>query len=171
VQFEINKKVIINKILYMKNNHINIYNNLVNLTRNKELYKDFVKQDVFSDRLVLFLLHFAFFLKVFKKEIDKKVMQEIYDYTFRQLELSIREIGYGDQTINKRMKDYLNLFYSMLDKIDKWEKLSVNERPEIIDFFLEACPDPTFLANYFEKYRLNLSNITFNSFIKGVIKQ
>ena len=25
------------------------------------------------------------------------------------LELSIREIGYGDQSINKKMKDYLNL--------------------------------------------------------------
>ena len=36
-------------------------------------------------------------------------MQEIYDYIFRQVELSIREIGYGDQSINKKMKDYLKL--------------------------------------------------------------
>ena len=43
-----------------------------------------------------------------------KLLQEIYDFNFRQLELSIREIGYGDQSINKKMKDYINLisFYS-----------------------------------------------------------
>ena len=83
----------------MNDKYINIYNNLVNLTRNKDLYKDFKVQDTFSDRLLFFLLHFAFFLKVFKYS-DKKVLQDIYDYIFRQLELSIREIGYGDQPIN-----------------------------------------------------------------------
>ena len=41
--------------------------------------------------------------------MKKKLLQEIYDYIFRQVELSIREIGYGDQSINKKMKDYLNL--------------------------------------------------------------
>ena len=49
----------------MNDKYINIYNNLVNLTRNKELYKDFKVQDTFSDRLIFFLLHFAFFLKIY----------------------------------------------------------------------------------------------------------
>ena len=70
------------------------------------------------------MLHFAFFLKIYKKDNDKNILQEIYDYIFRQLELSIREIGYGDQSINKKMKDYINLFYAMIDKIDNWEDLS-----------------------------------------------
>ena len=39
----------------------------------------------------------------------KSILQDIYDFIFRQIELSIREIGYGDQSINKKMKDYLNL--------------------------------------------------------------
>ena len=39
----------------------------------------------------------------------------------RQIELSIREIGYGDATINKKMKDYINILYSIIDKIDNWE--------------------------------------------------
>ena len=58
---------------------------------------------------IFFLLHFAFFLKEFKKTENEKKLQEIYDFTFRQVELSIREIGYGDQSINKKMKDYINL--------------------------------------------------------------
>ena len=154
----------------MSNKYINIYNNLINITRNKDLYKNFTKQDTFSDRLIFFLLHFAFFLKVFKKDNDKKIMQEIYDYIFRQLELSIREIGYGDQTINKKMKDYLNLFYLMIGKIDRWENLSIQEQAKILTFFLDSDVDTSFLSDYFEKYRQNLINNTLNSFIKGVIK-
>ena len=86
----------------MDKNYLNIYNNLINYTRNKELYKSLNREDNFSDRLSLFLLHFSFFLKNYKNDENKSVLQEIYDFNFRQLELSIREIGYGDQSINKK---------------------------------------------------------------------
>ena len=142
---------------------------MINLTRNKDLYKNFTEQDTFSDRLIFFLLHFAFFLKVFKKDNDKKVLQDIYDYVFRQLELSIREIGYGDQTINKKMKNYINLFYSILDKIDNWEELSDIDKSIILSNFLDKEADTVFLANYLEKFRLKLTNNTLNFYIKGVI--
>jgi cytochrome b pre-mRNA-processing protein 3 len=52
----------------MSENYIYIYNNLINFTRNKDLYKSLGREDNFSDRLTLFLLHFAFFLKNFKNE-------------------------------------------------------------------------------------------------------
>jgi cytochrome b pre-mRNA-processing protein 3 len=95
----------------------------VELTRNNQLYKNFSKNDEFSDRLILLLIHFGFFFKVFKTKNNTKILQEIYDFVFRQLELSIREIGYGDQSINKQMKKYLNLFHSIIDKIHFWENL------------------------------------------------
>ena len=97
-------------------------------------------------------------------------MQEIYDYLFKQLELSIREIGYGDQTINKKMKDYLNLLYNMIDKIHTWEELSLDKKRSILEQFLDINADTLLLADYFEKYRLNLLNNTLNFYIKGVIK-
>ena len=150
--------------------YINIYNNLVTLTRNKELYKDFKNQDVFSDRLIFFLLHFAFFLKEYKNNNDKDILQEIYDYVFRQIELSIREIGYGDQSINKKMKDYLNLFYAMIDKIHDWETLTTNSKNLIFATFLDKVADNEYLVDYFDKYRLKLKNNTLNSHIKGVFK-
>ena len=154
----------------MNKNYINIYNNLVKLTRNKDLYKGFKSQDTFSDRLLFFLLHFAFFLKIYKENNDKKLLQEIYDYIFRQVELSIREIGYGDQSINKKMKDYLNLFYAMIDKIHDWDNLSLKSRIDLLETFLENATDIVNLVDYFEKYRLNLINNTLSSHIKGVVK-
>ena len=154
----------------MNKNYINIYNNLVKLTRNKDLYKDFKNQDTFSDRLIFFLLHFAFFLKVYKENNDKKLLQEIYDFTFRQVELSIREIGYGDQSINKKMKDYLNLFYGMIDKIHNWDEIDIESRNSIMVNFLDNSSNIVYLVKYFENYRLNLINNTLNSHIKGVVK-
>ena len=151
--------------------YINIYNKLTDLTRNKDLYRNFKKQDSFSDRLIFFLLHFAFFLKVFKKDNDKEILQEIYDYVFRQLELSIREIGYGDQSINKKMKDYLNLFYGIIDKINDWDDLSIESKRAILLIYIDKNADEIFLTKYFEKYHLNLLNNTLNSYIKGIVKQ
>ena len=119
----------------MKKNYIHIYNNLINFTRNKDLYKSLNRNDNFSDRLTLFLLHFAFFLKNFKNEQNKMILQEIYDFNFRQLELSIREIGYGDQSINKKMKDYINLFHSMVSEIHFWNNLTRRKNLKRFQFF------------------------------------
>ena len=111
----------------MSSELLNIYNNLINYTRNKDLYISLDREDNFSDRLTLFLLHFSFFLKNYKNEENRLLLQKIYDFTFRQLELSIREIGYGDQSINKKMKDYINLFHSMVSEIHFWDKLTKTE--------------------------------------------
>ena len=119
----------------MKSEYLTIYNNLINFTRNKDLYKSLDREDNFSDRLTLFLLHFAFFLKNFKNEENKKILQEIYDFNFRQLELSIREIGYGDQSINKKMKDYINLFHSMVSEVHFWKDLTRSQKIEIFENF------------------------------------
>ena len=154
----------------MKTDYINIYNKLISLTRNKNLYQDFKDQDNFSDRLMLFLFHFAFFIKVFKKETPKKELQEIYDFIFRQLELNIREIGYGDQSINKKMKDYLNVFHGILDKVHFWDDLDANSKKSLFLNFFEKSTNHVYLIEYFEKYQLELLNNSLNYYIKSVMK-
>jgi len=140
------------------------------LTTNKNLYKGFVKQDTFSDRLILFLFHFAFFLKIYKNENNTKLLQEIYDFNFRQLELSIREIGYGDQSINKKMKDYINLFHSIVSEIHYWDDCSKIEKIEKISKFIEDLDDIEYLADYFNDFKEDLSKKNLNYFLKSVIK-
>ena len=150
-------------------NYINLYNNFIKLTTNKSLYKDLDKQDTFNDRLVLFLLHFAFFLKVFKSKENEKRLQEIYDFNFRQLELSIREIGYGDQSINKKMKDYINLFHAIVSDIHFWNNHDFVKKREIVSKFLENFRNTEDLVVYFDNFMENLSKKTLNSYLKSVI--
>ena len=152
----------------MKNNYIYLYNNLIKLSTNKDLYKNFNRQDTFSDRLVIFLLHFSFILKNFKNKSNSIILQEIYDFNFRQLELSIREIGYGDQTINKKMKDYINLFHSMVSEVHFWDNFTNEEKLKKISLFLIDFNNIEYLLEYFEKFNENLSKKTLNSFLKSV---
>ena len=107
---------------------------------------------------------------VFKKNTKKEILQEIYDYNFKQLEFSIREMGYGDVAINKKMKTYLNIFHAILNNIDKWENLSDFEKSKILSNFLNINEVKPNLIDYFNKYLLNLSNNTLNYYIKGVVK-
>ena len=150
-------------------NYINIYNNLIKLTRNKLLYQNIRSEEVFSYRLTLFLIHFAFFLKVFKKENNKKLMQNIYDYNFKQIEISIREIGYGDVSINKKMKDYLNLFHKIIGDIDDWENIEDNKKGVFFINILDKNSNSSFFIEYFDNYLNNLKNKSLNYYINNIL--
>ena len=153
----------------MSENYINIYNNLINYSRNKDLYRSLNRKDDFSDRLTLFLIHFAFFLKTYKNKENKVILQKIYDFNFRQLELSIREIGYGDQSINKKMKIYLNLFHAIVSEIHFWDKLDKNEKLKKLSSFLVDFKEIHILVDYFDDFYANLSKKNLNFFLKSVI--
>ena len=154
----------------MSDNYINIYNNLINYSRNKDLYSSLNRQDNFSDRLTFFLIHFAFFLKNYKNEENKAILQKIYDFNFRQLELSIREIGYGDQSINKKMKVYLNLFHAIVSEIHFWDEVSMNDKIKKLSPFLEDFTKKEILIEYFDNFDQNLKKKSLNFFLKGVIR-
>ena len=150
--------------------YLNLYNNLIKLSTNKELYLNFTRQDTFSDRLTLFFLHFAFILKAFKNKKNSDILQKIYDFNFRQLELSIREIGYGDQSINKKMKDYINLFHSIISEVHFWENYSKNEKIKKISLFFDNLKKIDYLVEYFDDFNLDLSKKNLNYFLKSVSK-
>ena len=148
---------------------LNIYNTLVNLSRNKSLFSIFTDKDTFSDRILILLFHFAFFLRAYKNNNDKEYLQKFYDYFFRQIELSLREIGYGDVSINKKMKDYINIFYSILDKINNWNNLDNVKKGEILGFYYKLKDNHIEIVNYFNNFEIYLSKTPLKSFTKSVI--
>jgi len=154
----------------MSDKYLNIYNNLVNLTRNKKLYFDLKNNDTFSDRLIILLFHFGFLLKYYKQEITKDESQKLFDFFIRQIELSIREIGYGDVAVNKKMKDYVNLFYTILGRIETWEKCNKPEKVEMFKNFINISDDSEFIVNYFDKYRNFIIKNSLKIFTKDILE-
>ena len=153
----------------MNLDYLNIYNNLIKLTRNKKLYVNLERNDEFSDRLIFLMFHFALFLKNYKSQISKKKSQELFDFFIRQIELSIREIGYGDVSVNKKMKEYVNLFYSILDKIETQNFKQIENLNIFFKNLLNTDKNIEFYADYFQKYDQYLLNNTLNHFTKDII--
>ena len=153
----------------MKDHYLNIYNNLIKLTRNKSLFEKLNIQDSFYDRMIVFFIHFAFFLKIYKKDENKQYLQKLYDFVFNQIDISLQEAGHGDTTINKKMKNYVSIFHSIIKKVDYWESLKNEEKTNFFSTFFEHSIESSYFVEYFEKYRNFLTNNTLNYFTKGVI--
>ena len=152
----------------MNDIYLGIYNNLIKLTRNKNLYNS-KKQDTFYDRMIILFFHLGFLFKEYKNIEDKKNLQNFFDYSIRQIELSIREIGYGDATINKKMKEYVNLLFSVIDKINNWETINDFQKKKIIEIYVDDTINSDNYLNYFEKYRIFLTKNTFKNLTKDIL--
>ena len=67
------------------------------------------------------------------------------------------------------MKNYLNLFYSILDKIES-TNLDIDENHiGLIKKYLNTDINLDFYTNYFNKYRIFLAKNTLNNFTKDII--
>ena len=159
----------IRNIIFMNKEFINLYNSLVNLSRNKSLFSLFTDKDTFSDRILILMFHFVFFLREYKKDTDKEYLQKFFDYFFRQIELNLREIGYGDVSINKKMKDYINIFYSILDKINDWSIIDNQKKGVILALYFKLNSNQLKIVEYFNNFEVYLSKTSLKSFTKSVI--
>ena len=148
--------------------YLNIYNNLIQLTRNKNLYNS-KKQDTFYERMIILFFHLGFLLKNYKNIETKDDLQKFFDFCIRQIELSIREIGYGDATINKKMKEYVNLLFSIIDKIDNWENLDLKNKVDIFKLYIDASLNYENIIDYFEKYRIFIRKNSFKNLSKDIL--
>ena len=106
------------------------------------------------------------------KEIEKNNQQDIFDFFFKQIELNCRELGYGDVTVNKKMKSLIKLFYEILMQCENWKQLQIdNKNNLLLNFFSNNYDNKILtnkLVNYFDKFALFIEDISLNSITKGV---
>ena len=105
---------------YKKHNN-QLYNKLAQFSRNKFFYENIKLSDEFETRALLIFFHLALILKISKGKTQKSKSQEIFDNIFQNIEYNMREIGHGDVSVNKNMKNLNKIFYDILNKIDKDE--------------------------------------------------
>ena len=66
------------------------------------------------------------------------------------------------------MKDYINLFHSMVSEIHFWENFDKSEKVKKFSFFLNDFDKIDYLVDYFDKFNENLSKKTLNFYLKSV---
>ena len=103
---------------YKKHNN-QLYNRLIGLSRDKFFYDNIKLSDDFETRILLIFFHLAIILKIAKGSKYQKKSQETFDNIFLNIEYNIRELGYGDVFVNKKMKSLNKTFYDILINLDK----------------------------------------------------
>ena len=153
-----------------------LYNNILLLSRNKLFYTMFNLADTFQNRVYLIFIHISFlFIKIKQikqKEIYKIFYQKMFDLIFNKIELNMREIGYGDITINKNMKFLVKVFYDILLNCENLNKESFNNKEIFFSKYLELNDtekkaNNALLVEYFDKYRTFCLDLSVDSVLKG----
>ena len=116
----------------------NLYYNILLLSRNKLFYTEFGLADTFQNRIYLIFLHVSFLFIKIKHDDNKKqykiLYQRMFDLMFNKIDQNMREIGYGDVTVNKNMKHLIKNFYNILLDCEKYSlKSFANSLPDSLE--------------------------------------
>ena len=130
---------------------------MLNLSRNIFFYEKANLKDNFETRIYLMFFHFSVIMLIFKKK-NKKFNQENYDFFFHSIENDLRELGFGDVSVNKKMKELNKILYDILLKIDHSDtndKFDINN-DILIKYFDSLISKEnaklSLMASYFEEF-------------------
>ncbi len=120
----------------VKSQEDKLYNKVLFLSRNKLFYTKFGLRDSFQNRINLIFLHISFFFIRTKQKkeqlIYKEFDQKLFDCTFKKIELNMREVGYSDITVNKKMKFMINMFYNSLLDSEKYSQKNISKMENLV---------------------------------------
>ena len=148
-----------------------MYNILLTLSRNKFFYKEMSLPDTFNTRINLMFFHFSIFLKIYKKK-GIKFDQKIYDNLFHYIENDLRELGHGDVSVNKKMKDLNKIFYDILLKIEKvhQEKTFNINSSLVLEYFKDIENKNSNKYELFSNYFSNFYNFCFELSLESMLR-
>ena len=115
--------------------------------------------------------HFSIMMIVFKKK-GKKFDQANYDHLFHSVENNLRELGFGDVSVNKKMKDLNKILYDILLKIEKirQNEFFLNEKL-ITKYFEDMTIKNEDNYRYFNDYFKNFYNFCFELSVNNMIRE
>ena len=159
-------------MIFNTNKHnTNLYNTLLVLSRNIFFYKDISLADTFETRIYLMFIHFSIILKIFKKK-GKKFDQNSYDALFHNIENNLRESGFGDVTVNKKMKDMNKLLYDILLKFEKNESNLFKLNSKLVSkYFRELSNEKEEKYKKFESYFNDFYNFCFELSLDNMLRE
>jgi len=151
-----------------------LYNTLLQLSRNIFFYNKTQLKDNFETRIYLMFIHFSIIMLIYKKK-GSKFDQSSYDNLFNNIENNLREMGFGDVTVNKKMKELNKILYDILLKIDL--KKASNEEfhlnNDIISKYFDELKGINseklkILADYFNKFYHFCFELPLNNMVDRV---
>ena len=150
-----------------------LYNTLLSLSRDIFFYEKIKLKDNFETRVYLMFMHFSIMMIVSKKR-GEKFDQKSYDNLFHNIENNLRELGFGDVSVNKKMKELNKVLYDILIKI---ELISKNENEFLIDhkliskYFFELNDLKSSIYIDFKTYFSNFYDFCFEIPLNNMVRE
>lgn len=143
----------------------NLYNKMLFKSRSLKIYKKYGVKDSLSNKIFLLLIHFSFIFNKIKNN-DLEYNQKIFDYLFLRIETDLREVGFGDMSINKNMKTLVNKFYFILKKFNNFhncsKKKKINLFNNLLNFVNNDDKKLNNIIEYFNKFSKKIDLISAN---------
>ena len=138
-----------------------IYQNIIERSRSKFFYLNLDIDDSFESRFDIIILHsfiIFYFLKNFSGE-EKELSQLLFDFMFNDFDNNLREMGFGDIAVNKKMKVFITAFYGRITNYSQGvDQIQNNKDDQILN--------KAILNNI---YKGKESNLPYLKFFKGYI--
>ena len=157
-------------MIFKTNSHnLDLYNTLLQLSRNLYFYSKINLKDTFETRIYLMFVHYSIILQIFKMK-KNEFSQKSYDSLFYAIENNLRELGFGDVAVNKKMKDLNKIFYDILLKINNSKtNIKLNENL-IIKYFPDLNDLNSNKYKLFNDYFINFYHFCFEISPETMIK-
>ena len=115
-------------------------------------------------------IHFSIMMIIYKRK-GKKYDQASYDFLFHSIENNLRELGLGDVSVNKKMKELNKILYDILLKINKSsDGIDINKQL-VTKYFEELNILNTSKYQIFEEYLTKFYHFCFDKDPNIMIKE
>ena len=99
----------------------------------------------------------------------------MFDLIFNKIELNMREVGFGDTTINKNMRFLVKTFYNILFSCKKYKEMNMDTKNIFLNKYLELnnrknTTNNKDIIEYFDKYEAFCVDLNPDSVLKGELK-
>lgn len=156
-------------MIFKKKHNLTLYNTLLSLSRNIFFYKTLNFKDSFETRIYLMFFHYSIILFVDKIK-GKKPDQLNYNNLFFTIENNLRELGFGDVSVNKKMKELNKIFYDILLKLTNKQTDFIINKDLILKYF-ENLNNNDKKRTQFEFYLTKFFNFCFELSSNNMIKE
>ena len=157
-------------IFKFKKHNADLYTTLLKLSRNVYFYENIKLKDSFETRIYLMFMHFSIILIVYKNK-SLSFDQSAYDNLFYSIENNLRELGFGDVSVNKKMKDLNKILYDMLLKIkDSKKDVFVLSKSLVVKYFDIFSNDKTAKYHEFSQYFVKFYNFCFELSLENMVR-
>ena len=133
----------------------NLYNKTLVESRNPLIFENYI-DDNLNNKVLMFLIFLSKKFNKIKKTDDN--YQKFFDYIFNRIETDLRELGYGDMSVNKKMKVIVTKFYSILLDFKNFTEVSQDKKNNILRKYFDEIRQIDDFNDYLVKY-LSIDNV------------